>query len=450
MGGHPANRRRRAPTVRSGTLVAPRVGMFGLLGSGNLGNDASFEVVLRYLKAEHPDAVIDAMCMGPEYLTSQYGIPAIPMQCYRRPAERTSGATTAALKMLSKVIDAFRTMSWVRQHDAVIVPGMGVLEASLPLRATGVPYALFMLCASGKLFGTRVALVSVGANQINQRPTRWLFNWAARLAFYRSYRDDQSREAMQQRGLDISRDAVYPDLVFGLPAPARGTDDARTVGVGVMAYYGGNDDRRQAPNIHARYVETMTSFVAWLVDRGYRLQLFWGDNADGAVAADILSSVRADRPEMDPDTVAAEPFSSLRALMRDIAPLGAFVGTRYHNVLSALRLSKPTISVGYSGKFDALMADMGMSDFCLSARSLDLEELQERFSELERRSVEVREMLDERNATKIRDVEHQFATLSSVLFGDGEPGGLAEHGGAPTETVMSRNLDPTPYAEYVP
>ena len=52
----------------------------------------------------------------------------------------------------------------------------------------------------------------------------------------------------------------------------------RLIGVGVMAYYGGNDDRKQAVEIHARYVEAMTRFTRWLVDNGYRIRLFGGDN----------------------------------------------------------------------------------------------------------------------------------------------------------------------------
>ena len=50
---------------------APRVGLFGLLGEGNIGNDASMEAVLRYLRADHPDAILDAMCPGPERLKAE-------------------------------------------------------------------------------------------------------------------------------------------------------------------------------------------------------------------------------------------------------------------------------------------------------------------------------------------------------------------------------------------
>lgn len=67
-----------------------------------------------------------------------------------------------------------------------------------------------------------MALVSVGANEISARATRTLVRWVGRLATYRSYRDDISRDAMRAMGVDTSRDQVYPDLAFSLPTP----DDA--------------------------------------------------------------------------------------------------------------------------------------------------------------------------------------------------------------------------------
>ena len=83
--------------------------------------------------------------------------------------------------------------------------------------------------------------------------------------------------------------------------------------------------------------------------------------------ADILSAPT--RTSAGP--IVANPVSSLGDLFREIAPVGSVVGARYHNVVSGLRLSKPTISVGYSLKHDALMADMGVPEFALSARSVD-------------------------------------------------------------------------------
>ena len=246
---------------RERSATAPRVGLFGLLGSGNIGNDASMESVLRYLRADHPDAVVDAMCKGPATVTERYGVPAIPMGWYQKYQEQASGVTAIALKTLGKGVDVFRTARWVRRHDVVIVPGMGVLEATQPLWPWAMPYAMFLVSASGRLFGTKVALVSVGASVINQRLTRWLFNLAARLAFYRSYRDIGSRDVMRQRGLDVTHDRVFADLAFGIPVPPYEPGDPQTVGVGMMDYCGTNDDKDQAAELNAAYVESRKLFV---------------------------------------------------------------------------------------------------------------------------------------------------------------------------------------------
>jgi len=405
--------------------AASRVGLFGYLGSGNIGNDASMESVLRYLSADHPDAIVDAMCMGPERLKGEYGIEAIPLLWYQKYERQASGLTAIALKVLGKGADAFRTASWVRRHDVVIVPGMGVLEASLPVRPWGYPYTMFLLCASGRIFGTKVALVSVGANVANQRLTRWLFNSAARLAFYRSYRDIGSRDAMPQRGLDSTQGHIYPDLVFGIPAPPYDPGDAQTVGVGVMAYYGTNDDRGQADEMYASYVEKMKSFVRWLVDSGRRIRLLVGDTADDSVVQEILADLRAHRPNLEASWVVAEPVSSFAELTRAMAPVGTVVATRYHNVMCALKLSKPTLSIGYAAKNDVLMADMGLSEFCQSARSLDVGRLIEQFTELESRSAQLRRTMGERNTANARLLDDQFTTLSAVLFPARDPAGAA-------------------------
>jgi len=275
---------------------------------------------------------------------------------------------------------------------------------------------------SGKLFGTKVALVSVGAGAVNQPLTRWLFNSAARLAYYRSYRDPVAREAMRQRGLDVTRDHVYPDLAFAIPpsgtASASEAGNGPIVAVGVMAYFGTNDDRRHADEIHVLYVEGMKRFVRWLVDSGRRVLLIVGDvnGSDGRVVGEILADIRAGRPDLGPAVVTAASVSSYSDVMRVMQPVSSVVAIRYHNIVCALRLSKPTISIGYSPKHDALMAEMGLADFCQDVNTLDIGDLTALVVELESRSNELRKTLRERNAEREMLVEDLFAELSASLF----------------------------------
>jgi polysaccharide pyruvyl transferase WcaK-like protein len=419
---------RRAERKTRALTVAPRVGLVGLLGAGNLGNDGSMEAVLAYLGAEQPDAILDFLCTGPDQLTARYGVPATRLRWYNTETQGTPNMTALAMKSLKiplgMVIDAFRTAFWVRRHDVVIVPGMGVLEATLPLRAWHTPYSMFLVSASGRLFGTKVALVSVGANDIHKRLTRRLVSTAARLAYYRSFRDILSRDAMGRMGLDTSRDPVYPDLAFALPTPSGGPVAAGTVGVGVMDYHGSNDDRQQADQLHASYVEKMKSFVLWLVDNGRPVQLFTTDVHDEPVMREVMSDLRARRPELGPSQITAQPVPSLDELMRRLASVETVVASRFHNVLCALKMAKPTVSVGYAAKFEALMAEMGLAEFCQSARSLDLDCLIEQFLELEDRSAELKQVMTERTAANAQLLEHQFAMLSALLFSAAEPTGI--------------------------
>ena len=416
--------------------AAPRVGLFGKLGSGNIGNDASMEAVLEYLKSDHPDAIVDIMCTGPKSVSGRYGLPATPLFWYQGHSQTNFPVPSVVVKALGKGIDAFRTAAWVRRHDVVIVPGMGVLETSLPLPTWEFPYAMFLLGLSGRLFGTRVALVSVGAGVIEHRLTRWLFNTAARLAYYRSFRNTGSRDAMSRRGLDTAQDHVYPDLAFALPALTFERGNANVVCVGVMEYHGSNDDRAHADEIRSSYVGGMKRFVRWLVDNDRKVVLLIGDTngSDQAVIDEILTDLRESRPNLDPTQVVAQPVVSFADIMRAIQPAGSVVAIRFHNVLGALKLCKPTIAIGYSPKHEALMTEMGVSRFCQPVHPFDFDLLIQRFAELETNPEQLAQTLAEHNGANNRLLEEQFAELSAVLF----PAAKARRPAAQVEPVQRR------------
>lgn len=353
-------------------------------------------------------------------MMTRYGVPATRIRWYNAQTKgRGSIAALAAKSLkvpLGMIIDVFRIGTWVRRHDVVMVPGMGVLETSLPLRSWHTPYSMFLVSALGKMFGTKVALVSVGATEIRQPLARRLVVGAARLAYYRSFRDVFSKDAMQRMGLDTSGDAVYPDLAFALPEPRDIPAVPGMVGVGVMDYHGSNDDRRQADQLHVAYVEKMKNFVLWLVDNGHSVRLFTTDVHDERIMGEVIAYLRAQRPKLSPSQIVTEPVSSLDELMRQIASVDTVVASRFHNVLCALKMAKPTLSVGYAAKFRVLMEEAGMAEFCQSAHSVDVDRMIEQFKELEGRSPQLRQMIMERMAVNVRLLDQQFVTMSALLF----------------------------------
>lgn len=417
----PAAERRRCYLALAGYLVdragirrirsqrRQRIGLFGQLGSGNLGNDGSFEALLGLLRAGHPDAELSCLCAGPEQVEARYGVPATPLHLFR--TEHVSAATLPGIarKAAGKVLDAARILAWVRRRDLVVVPGMGVLEASLPLRPWGFPLTLLCLSAAGRAVGTKVALVGVGADVVADRATRWVLTRAAALATYRSYRDDLSRSAMREMGLDVSEDAVHPDLAFALPDPqSPAMAHTGTVGVGVMAYYGGGADRANAAQIHRSYVGALTTFVGAVAASGRPVHLFVGDAKDVAVAETIIAAVADER-------VALAAASTLPELMARMAAVDTVVATRYHNVLCALKLGKPTISVGYAAKNDVLMAEAGLGAFCQRAGSVDPALLLTQLAAIEADREAVVGRLAAANAARRRGLAAQVDELAGLV-----------------------------------
>jgi polysaccharide pyruvyl transferase WcaK-like protein len=400
------------------SAAAPRVGIFGNHGMQNIGNDASLEAMLRYLSEELPDARVNSMCSGPEVVRSRFGIAAVPMNWSQKFGAR-SRLEMAALKALSKGVDVLRIAAWVRSQDVIIVPGMGVLETSLWFRASGFPFTFFLVTAWGRVFRKKVALVCVGATPTKQPIIRWLYNRVARLAYYRSYRDDESREFMRQRGIDTTRDSVYTDLVFSLPVGAQADGDDRLVCVGVMDYRGSGEDRAIAADLHRAYVTDMARFIGWLIDGGRRVRLVIGDanGSDDSALAEIVAEVRAAAPDLAPGCLETPSVTTFADVVDAMQSAGTVVAMRYHNVVAALMLAKPTLAIGYSHKQASLMADAGLGEYSVPARDLDLGELTRKFTELEAQAPRLRTTLSQYRVTTEKLLSQQFTQLSAVLFG---------------------------------
>jgi polysaccharide pyruvyl transferase WcaK-like protein len=121
--------------------------------------------------------------------------------------------------------------------------------------------------------------------------------------------------------------------------------------------------------------------------------------------------------------VVAQPLTTLHDLMDQMSHVDTVVATRYHNVLCALKVGKPTLSIGYAAKNDVLMAAMGLGEFCQPASSVRLSRLVEQFEQLEARRAELTATLAERNRAVRERLGSQFAALSTMISGDRSPVG---------------------------
>ena len=134
--GAPAGARAAAGQQSAGPAQVRRPALYGFIGSGNLGNDASFEVALSWLRSL--PGSIDPLCitLAPEQVRRRYGIDALALRLGEpgdgprvNPAG-TRSVARAVVRGARRLLDGPRSLWLVSRVDAVIVPGMGVLEES--------------------------------------------------------------------------------------------------------------------------------------------------------------------------------------------------------------------------------------------------------------------------------------------------------------------------------
>jgi polysaccharide pyruvyl transferase WcaK-like protein len=372
-----------------------RIAVYGYLGSGNLGNDASLEAVLAWLRSTHPDVELRGITVAPDELRTRYGIRSVPLH-WSSAREGGGRAGRAARKLSGLVLDVPRSLAVAGSVDAVIVPGMGVLEDGLSSRPWNMPLWLFLIAAACRIRRRPFVLLNVGANRARNPLVRWLYVATAALATHLSYRDRESAEEMRQAG-SRARAVVAPDVAFVHPAPTTADPEPGRVVMGVMAYYGHADDPVRGADVRRRYVATMAETVVRLVDSGCRVVLVGGDRVDVDVARDVRTAVRATRPDLSEDAVVLRECTRFDELTEEMSRAEVVVASRFHNLVCALRLARPPVSVGYAGKNHHLMRAMGLERYMQIIDDVDADRLVEQVQAARRDQAELSDRI--RSAT---------------------------------------------------
>jgi polysaccharide pyruvyl transferase WcaK-like protein len=315
-----------------------------------------------------------------------FGIDTLPINWSRRLNGLPRAFTRRLLKAFGRLVDVGYTFARFRRFDLMIIPGTGILD-DFGERPWGMPFDIFRWCLVARLAGARIAMISIGAGPIGRPLSRRLMKAAAGLAHYRSYRDEISKNFMEGIGFDTSADPVYPDIAFQLPSPAeaevRPAQGGRlTVGVGAMSYHGWYGFAPEGRSVYAAYIDKLTAFALHLLDDGYNVRLITGEDSDQGAVEDVLARLREARPAVSAERVFAEPARSLHDVMRQMAGTDVAVATRFHNIVCALKVGRPCISLGYARKNDVLMAEMGLGGFCQHVEHFDLDLLMRQFRSL--------------------------------------------------------------------
>jgi polysaccharide pyruvyl transferase WcaK-like protein len=351
-----------------------------------------------------------------------FGLDAVPI--YQQPRQSNGGG---AARLVAKVVGRatlwLHAMRHLRRLKVLIVPGTGLLD-DFAVSPIGWPYDLLIWFLLARLMGVKVVLASIGAGPIRHTVSRWLMKSAARAAHYRSYRDMPSKAFMESIGFDTRNDSVYPDIAFNLPAPPSPRrwatlGEPLTIGVGVMTYHGWRNDHSRGAAIYAAYLEKLTDFVLWLLDRGHVVRILMGEDSDRRAVDDLMGALRRNKPDLAEGAVGFALAHTLDDIMRQMAGVDVVVATRYHNVVCALRMGRPTISIGYAAKNDALLTEMGLADFCQHIEHLDVQRLKEQITRLVSGRAHFERRIGEASTDFERKLREQEARLALLIRGPG-------------------------------
>jgi polysaccharide pyruvyl transferase WcaK-like protein len=322
-----------------------RIGLLGQFGSGNLGNDGSLEAMMRFLRRAHPDVELVCICARPSVVSDNLGIEATGIGACMPGGRGFALLNGLLLGTPQCFLDMVETFRRTRGLDWMIVPGAGTTDDHRN-GPSGWPFVLWRWCAAARLNGARIAFVGIGAEPVKGTLSRRLMKWAAGMASYRSYRDRMSRDFMAGIGLDVTRDPVVADIAFGLPGPEPQELAPRfclTVGIGITSDRGW--PRKGGRGGYEAYIAKLARFALRLLEQGHHLRLLTTDAGDWSAVEDFFRHLAWLTPRRFQTCITVEKAASLAELMQQMQETDVVVASRYHNVVCALKLGLPTISL---------------------------------------------------------------------------------------------------------
>jgi polysaccharide pyruvyl transferase WcaK-like protein len=413
-------------SLKTGIRKGSRICFFGHFGTSNFGNESTFQAILHHLRRNLPDAQVACICSVPETLAITQSIEALPISSIlvrqwnlRSPMARFLRKVFIGIPSeLYRWYDAFRTL---RGTAMLIIPGTGLVTDAFGLSGWG-PYNLFKWTALAKLRRCKVLFVSVGVGPIYGTVGRYLVKSALSLADFRSYRDQSSMDYLKGIGFEAHNDRVYPDLAFSLPDDivplgAEGRGSRPVIGLGLMKYAGKYSVEEPSNAIYRAYLENLVVFVEWLLAHEYDIRLLIGDGSDRAVTQEFRSLLKARLGVYDEERITDPPLFSVEQFLSQLATTDLVVATRFHNVLLALLLNKPAISISFHPKCSALMNEMSLSEYSHDINHINADRLISQFCDLERNAEKVKALI-KRNVQRSRKaLDEQYNLIFNEVSG---------------------------------
>jgi len=396
-----------------------KIVLFGHFDGTNFGNESTLQAFLYHLRRFLPDADVTCISTGSKAIIATHHIEAIPIAetfvtwVPRNPLSSALRKICIGLPSeMYRWVTGFRSL---RQADLFVIPGTGLLTDAYGLFSWG-PYNLLRWSLIAKACRCKIFFVSMGVGPVDGTLGKFFIKSMLSLADFRSYRDNASKQCLEDIGFRADGDRVYPDLVFSLPEAAVPRQNANKnsrpiVGLGVMPNVGKYSLAGPSNSNYLAYLERLVTLAKWLVSRNYDIRLLSGDVADVQAWQQFRDLLREQSTACDEEHIIDQPISSVEDLLSEIATTEIVVATRFHNVLLALLCNKPVISISFHHKCQSLMSAVGLSDYCLDIRDWSADQLIEKFRDLENNAERLKPLIREKTIEFRKALDEQYKCI---------------------------------------
>ena len=412
-----------------------KIGIFGHVGTQNLGDEIIIAAVLQNIRSRYPDAEIRAFTFNPDDTRARHGIPAFPIRRRKpsAPATASQGLQSAgspnpptassphqpggglrailkkipflfgALKALQNGVAAIhgfleelaflaRSRKNLRGTDLLMIAGSGQLTDASG-GAWAYPYTFFKWFLLARSVGTKIAFVSIGTGWIDSSLSKFFLRAALRGADYRSFREESAVQRVEALGV-TGENPIVPDLAYSLQMPATAavpSGSRKIAGINPIPFFHPVLWHEADSARYTAYVDAHADFALWLFDRGYSVVFFPTQlRADPPVIADVIAAMERRRAGVSAQLLPTPQLHTGEDLLAAMANMDFVVAARFHGVLVSHLLGKPVLGVSYHQKTADLMARMGQQDCTLRIEDCSPETLKQTFCFIESHQAAIR------------------------------------------------------------
>jgi polysaccharide pyruvyl transferase WcaK-like protein len=448
--------------IRQGrSSSCPRIALLSPYSGGNFGDAAIQDAMIANIALRLPNAQISGISLNCDNFTRRHGVArAFPLLAHirmygifdpgvgqqpttkrdnKRGGNKWLSAVKQALKKLPVVWQCLKVLArcsieaqhfvqglrFIRTQDLLVVSGGGQLEEVYegPWRH---PFGLFKWAVLARFARVPYVVVSVGAGKVASTTSRLLLSAALRMARYRSYRDENSKKVVVARLLGrAASDRVVPDLAFSLPsselpsaASIRAIAGSRIVvaispiAIGKPGYWPTAD----LP-LYDRYLNEMAQVISQLLRRDCFLVLVISSlDEDQLVIPELLGRLDDESRERLAGQIHIAANATWQEFVATLRDVDLLVASRLHSTILGFMSETPTVAISSGAKVDAVMSDLGQTDYLLQIRDFTSKDVIQALDRLELRRDVVLQQIASYRRQMISAFALQYDTLAELAM----------------------------------